>query len=67
MEKAALIEIGPSSLKLITISLIGGGYHKKVNTIKEIIRYDEDIFEQQSIGLPKFTETIKYLKLFKEI
>ena len=65
MEKAGLIELSPTSLKFTTIALIGGGFHKKIETIKENIRYDEDIYENQTISIQKLTETVKHLNMFK--
>ena len=65
MEKAALIELCPASVKMTTIALIGGAYYKKVNEINETIRFDEDIYENQSISIAKLNDCIKLLNMFR--
>lgn len=65
MEKAALIELCPASLKMTTVALIGGAYYKKVNEINETIRFDEDIYENQSISIAKLNDCIKLLNMFR--
>jgi exopolyphosphatase/guanosine-5'-triphosphate,3'-diphosphate pyrophosphatase len=67
LEKAVLIEMCPASVKMTTISLIGGAYFKKSNKISETIRFDEDIYENQSISIAKLNECIKHLNMFKEL
>ncbi|MDD2445483.1 MAG: hypothetical protein PHX09_01580 [Clostridia bacterium] len=67
MEKAALIEMCPASVKMTTISLIGGAYLIKSNKISETIRFDEDIYENQSINIAKLNECIKHLNMFKQL
>ena len=66
MENAAIIELTSTSLKFSMVNLIGGGYYKRLNTIKENIRYDEDIYEYETIGAQKLNETIKFLNYYKE-
>lgn len=67
MEKAALIEMCPSSLKMTTIALIGGAFYKKTNEINEIIRFDEDIYENQSISISKLNDCVKLLNMFRNL
>ncbi|MDD4408733.1 MAG: hypothetical protein PHC47_02675 [Clostridia bacterium] len=67
MEKAALIEICPASLKMTVVSLIGGTYYKKNNQIIETLRFDEDIYENQTLSIAKFNECIKILNIFRDV
>ncbi|MDD3396993.1 MAG: hypothetical protein PHR96_00380 [Clostridia bacterium] len=67
MEKATLIEMCPTSLKMTTIALVGGTYYKKINEINEIIRFDEDIYENQSISISKLNDCVKLLNMFRNL
>lgn len=65
MEKAVLINLEPSSIKMITTKLIGGAYHKKLEEIVETLRLDEDIYENNEIGIAKLNECIRILNIYK--
>ncbi|MDD4815663.1 MAG: hypothetical protein PHQ62_00800 [Clostridia bacterium] len=65
MEKAVLIDLEPTSMKMITTKLIGGAYHKKMEETVEVLRFDEDIYENNEIGIAKINECVRILNVFK--
>lgn len=65
MEKAVLIDLQPASIKMITTKLMGGAYHKKMEETTEILRLDEDIYENNEIGTAKLNECIRILNIYK--
>lgn len=67
MEKAVLIEILPTGLKMTTEKLMGGAFHKKIDEISDIIRFDEDIYENNLISDAKYNECLKLLSIYKQI
>lgn len=67
MEKAVLIELQPTGLKMTTEKLLGGAFHKKLDEISDTIRFDEDFYETESISDGKFNECVKLLNHYKSL
>lgn len=67
MEKSVLIEIQPNGLKMTTEKLMGGAFHKKIDEISDIIRFDEDIYETNEISEAKVNECVKLLTTYKKL
>lgn len=67
MEKAGLIELGATKVKLIIAQIVGGGFHKVVQTYEEIVRCDEEIYEKNALGGMKISECLRILEFYKEI
>ncbi|MBP3389972.1 MAG: hypothetical protein J6K71_02180, partial [Clostridia bacterium] len=67
MEKAILIELQPTGLKMTTEKLMGGAFHKKIDEVSDIIRFDEDFYETGSISDEKFNECIKVLQNYANL
>lgn len=62
MEKAILIELQPTGLKMTTEKLMGGAFHKKIDEVSDVIRFDEDFYETGTISDEKFNECVKVLQ-----
>ena len=67
MEKAILIQLQPTGLKMTTEKLMGGAFHKKIDEVSDIIRFDEDFYETGSISDEKFNECIKVLQNYANL
>lgn len=65
MEKAILIELQPTGLKMTTEKLMGGAFHKKIDEVSDVIRFDEDVYETGTISDEKFNECIKVLQNYR--
>ena len=67
MEKAILIELLPTGLKMTTEKLMGGAFHKKIDEISDIIRFDEDFYETGNISDEKLNECVKIIANYKTL
>lgn len=67
MEKAVLIELLPTGVKMTTEKLLGGAFHKKIDEVSDIIRFDEDIYEAETVSDEKFSECVKTLNNYKAL
>lgn len=67
MEKAILIELLPTGLKMTTEKLMGGAFHKKIDEISDIIRFDEDFYENGNISDEKLNECVKIIANYKTL
>lgn len=67
MEKAALIHLEPSGIRMITEKLMGGMYHKLTDDMFESVPFIEDIYEHGDISEETKLTAMRVFKLFKTI
>ena len=67
LEKAILIELLPTGLKMTTEKLMGGAFHKKIDEVSDIIRFDEDFYATGTISDEKFNECVKVLQNYANL
>lgn len=67
MEKLALIEIGATTTKMFVVEVIGGCYHKIIDTYTKTIRFDEDIYANNTVSELKTKEGISALRFFNTL
>lgn len=67
MEKAALIHLEPSGIRMITEKVMGGMYHKQTDDMFEPISFIDDIFEHGDISEDTKANAMRIFKLFRTI
>ena len=67
MEKAVLFEFQPTGIRMVIEKLMGGAFHKKVDDFFEVVRFDEDIFDNAEISEASRFEALRILKTYKSL